>query len=1319
MKRTCGSALEVPDVPDSVSPVGDATDAADDEDDDESLSGSDSDADVECSTEGSGTCTHELALVDAQALWRAGPAAVDAFVRSHFCTQAPRPHQQRAVTRLVSDVLARAARSAPRRNYLVQHAPGSGKSLTLSCLACVLARLAWPTPVSTSANTTPDGRDGDHDADCHPSSSSTTSTTTELVPLYSRVVVVNDRRHLDSQLRRTLAALLAANGCGACGVVARAARLADVFAAHRIVVTTLQKFGARLQRGAAPPPPLVGAAPVALVTDEAHRSYGAAHTRSLHEVLTGHTAQPATVSYFAFTATPSVRAMTMFASPEEEEEVDSGDGGGEGTGCKRRRYIEPFDTYTFDDAIADGFILDFTQNYASLPVTEILKQQQQGDEKQLGNGNSNNDGNSNGNDDNNNESNQGNSESNNESNGAKTTIPAITAVTKAVTKATTKTNTEGTTTATPSTTTPSTTTETESVFLDGKRVAQRLARAATLHEPLLAAKAAFVVDHLRAAIAALDDTSVTPAFRVCAMLAVPTRRHVVWYAAHLRRLVAALPPRERFGVVAAFAPFALGGARLCEASAAVNGAHARLCTPQDGIVAALRAPRSDVRLLVVADKLQTGFDEPRLAGLYVDKPLAGAAVVQTLGRLARAAPGKRAVYVVDFVNRRDAVARAVAQYWAPVRMRRPPSLSHREAQLQRVAALLSDLVPVLRGGSEGSVADASTSSATEAKVSTAETIQEVAERIVAAIFEHSHGKTEEPKQEEEKQQEKSQEEQQQQSQEKQQQQQPQRMNKEQATCVCKCVRAFVKLCNALQTTACDGVALADVVALAGAVAGARRRWCARDIAALGAVAGDLAVLVEVGELERAAALARGPARPLSPARMRAPAAPGTVTSTTSSIIGSSGGDTLAMTASEVVDLANDIICPRGPSSTSTGNTSNSSEQKEVGTYTADELDFARGLWQWTRGEQQAAVQSARRESASKLAVRALLDTAERMLRPGAETEAAHAPLSTAAALVRLVRSGECAAPLFVQTVLSLVEPESAIAPADPSSSSSTTEEADSALAAHTLRELVCAGGAPVVAEILQGAAAPASAASAPTQLCAAVRLWTRVWPCVRTTPDSCTDDVAVATIRAVLGVLAPPPPSESSAPDVAPAEWAAVQCAALRCAAAMLRPPRRDALAWAQAPLIDGALAALAWAARTPGAEACVACAVPQLAERRAALAAPPARAAGAIAALAAALDAAPDEPAAHGALALLLAVLEALDRRARAPLRVQLQALRTALPALRTRHAAHPRVLALLRTLAAALADTDAPAPRFRPVFPPPKRKRAPEQAREQPESV
>lgn len=69
------------------------------------------------------------------------------------------------------------------------------------------------------------------------------------------------------------------------------------------------------------------------------------------------------------------------------------------------------------------------------------------------------------------------------------------------------------------------------------------------------------------------------------------------------------------------------------------------------------------RLLVVADMFQTGFDEPLLQTMYVDKPLYDIAAVQTLSRLNRAAPGKDEVCVLDFANKTSTIQDAFSKFY--------------------------------------------------------------------------------------------------------------------------------------------------------------------------------------------------------------------------------------------------------------------------------------------------------------------------------------------------------------------------------------------------------------------------------------------------------------------------------------------------------------------------------------------------------------------------------------------------------------------------------------------------------------------------------
>nr|WP_246386381.1 DEAD/DEAH box helicase family protein [Armatimonas rosea] len=72
----------------------------------------------------------------------------------------------------------------------------------------------------------------------------------------------------------------------------------------------------------------------------------------------------------------------------------------------------------------------------------------------------------------------------------------------------------------------------------------------------------------------------------------------------------------------------------------------------------------EFQILLVANKFQTGFDQPLLCGMYVDKRLAGIQAVQTLSRLNRAHPGKDTTYILDFVNDPAEILAAFQTYFA-------------------------------------------------------------------------------------------------------------------------------------------------------------------------------------------------------------------------------------------------------------------------------------------------------------------------------------------------------------------------------------------------------------------------------------------------------------------------------------------------------------------------------------------------------------------------------------------------------------------------------------------------------------------------------
>ena len=112
--------------------------------------------------------------------------------------------------------------------------------------------------------------------------------------------------------------------------------------------------------------------------------------------------------------------------------------------------------------------------------------------------------------------------------------------------------------------------------------------------------------------------------------------------------------KSRYQALVAFSgEHEYGGVKLSEAS--LNG------LPSAQI--ADRFQEDPYRFLVCADKFQTGYDEPLLHTMYVDKTLSGIKAVQTLSRLNRAHPKKHDVFVLDFLNDADTIREAFADFY--------------------------------------------------------------------------------------------------------------------------------------------------------------------------------------------------------------------------------------------------------------------------------------------------------------------------------------------------------------------------------------------------------------------------------------------------------------------------------------------------------------------------------------------------------------------------------------------------------------------------------------------------------------------------------
>lgn len=183
---------------------------------------------------------------------------------------------------------------------------------------------------------------------------------------------------------------------------------------------------------------------------------------------------------------------------------------------------------------------------------------------------------------------------------------------------------------------------------DTKRAQKKLRRYVESHDHAIRLKAEIMVDHFHEKVLAVNKLG----GQARAMVVTSgIERAIQYYFAIRDYLVERKSPH---GAIVAFSgEHEFGGKNVTEAS--LNG------FPSNRIAGEFR--NDPYRFLICADKFQTGYDEPLLHTMYVDKVLSGIKAVQTLSRLNRAAPGKHDVFVLDFMNDSDTIREAFSDYY--------------------------------------------------------------------------------------------------------------------------------------------------------------------------------------------------------------------------------------------------------------------------------------------------------------------------------------------------------------------------------------------------------------------------------------------------------------------------------------------------------------------------------------------------------------------------------------------------------------------------------------------------------------------------------
>lgn len=451
----------------------------------------------------------------------------------------PRYHQLDVVTKL----LAQVKEHGSGHSYLIQHSAGSGKSNSIAWLAYRLVGLH-------------DGNDK---------------------KIFQSVIIVTDRRVLDSQLQNTVYQFDHVEGVVQ-KIDKNSQQLKDAIEAGTgIIITTLQKFPVIYKEVNS------GNKRFAVIVDEAHSSQTGDAAKKLkralvdtEKILEEYAKMENTeeavrkddedklldelaaqgihenLSFFAFTATPKDKTLNMFGWKDENGKY------------------QPFHIYSMRQAIDEGFILDVLKNYVTYKMYyKIVK-----------------------------------------------AIP-------------------------------------DNPELDTVAGVNAIRSFETLHPHNISQKTAIMLEHFR------NVTKHKIGGKAKAMVVTPSRLHAVRYVQEFRRQI-----RERgyndLEVLVAFSGEIEDNGQIFTEER-MNKNHDGETIKEKALTEAFHT--DEFGMLIVAEKYQTGFDEPLLHTMFVDKKLSGVKAVQTLSRLNRTMRGKLDTFVLDFVNTAENIQKSFEPYY--------------------------------------------------------------------------------------------------------------------------------------------------------------------------------------------------------------------------------------------------------------------------------------------------------------------------------------------------------------------------------------------------------------------------------------------------------------------------------------------------------------------------------------------------------------------------------------------------------------------------------------------------------------------------------
>ena len=192
--------------------------------------------------------------------------------------------------------------------------------------------------------------------------------------------------------------------------------------------------------------------------------------------------------------------------------------------------------------------------------------------------------------------------------------------------------------------------------LPRKKAAKALAKFMSLHPVNIEQKTEIMVEHFRSTVRGMLHG------RAKAMVVTPSRLHAVRYMQAFQRYISA----KSYSDIRPLVAFS-GTVKDPDTGMEYTEPNMNIDCVGGKPISEWQLPErfasSDYQVLLVANKYQTGFDQPLLCAMYVDKRLDGVQAVQTLSRLNRKIPGKESPFVLDFVNEAEDIYRAFKPYY--------------------------------------------------------------------------------------------------------------------------------------------------------------------------------------------------------------------------------------------------------------------------------------------------------------------------------------------------------------------------------------------------------------------------------------------------------------------------------------------------------------------------------------------------------------------------------------------------------------------------------------------------------------------------------